>query len=292
VFRALNHLAYGTEIAAGLLLLFPPTAWIGALLIVISFAFIATQIRLGFLCEMVMLAAVLFVSPGSAVDEWLTGLAGAPAESGTPGPWWLNAALTAALLGYVGLLPLAKAGQYYNLLARKSLPRLVQAALDGYTNAFGIIIWRVFSADHTNFFARIHHQDRASGRRRPWADFRDRAVIGRYGHVGEFICLVSLFTTLKYYPADSGLFVDRLLRYARTLPCPPGSELIFEYVGLRKDTGRFEEVVAAEYTVDPAAGTVVEHVVDPTVSVRSPGRASPVHEGQRPGSYAPAESRS
>jgi len=110
--------------------------------------------------------------------------------------------------------------------------------------------------------------------------------------VGEFICLVSLFTTLKYYPANSALFVDRLLRYARTLPCPPGSDLIFEYVSLRKDTGRFEEVVAAEYAVDPEAGTVVERVVDPTVSVRAPGRSSPVHEGGRPGSYAPATTRS
>ena len=31
----------------------------------------------------------------------------------------------------------------------------MQSALDRYTNAFGIIIWRVFSADHTNFFGRI-----------------------------------------------------------------------------------------------------------------------------------------
>lgn len=290
VFRTLNHLAYGTEIAAALLMLFPPTAAVGALLIFASFAFIAAHIRLGFLCEMVMLCAFLYVPEGHAVDRLLAGLVSAPVAAGAPAPWWLNAALTAALLGYVVLLPVAKVGQYYNLLARRPLRGILQAALDRYTNLFGIIIWRVFSVDHTNFFTRISMQDPATGTREPYARFDGRGPSTgvRYRHVGEFICLVSLFTTLKYYPSGSALFVERVVRYARTLPCPDGWAVVFEYVSITKEGDRFGERVIAEYVVEPRAGTVEERLLDASVSVRAPSAVSPVHEGVKPGSYAPA----
>jgi uncharacterized membrane protein YphA (DoxX/SURF4 family) len=69
VFRFLNHMAYGTEIVAGALMLIPTTQALGAWLIILSFIFIATQIRLGFLCEMVIVASLIFMKPGSLVDE-------------------------------------------------------------------------------------------------------------------------------------------------------------------------------------------------------------------------------
>jgi len=291
IFRALNHLAYLTEIGAGLLMLVPATQLVGALLIFGSFAFIALHIRLGFLCEMVMLCCFLFVPAGGLADRLMTTLAPAvPLAPAAAAPAWLAAALTVALYAYAALLPLAKVGQYYNFLARRSLPGPFQVALDRYTNLFGIIIWRVFSVDHTNFWARIFFQDRATGARDEAARFGSLELRQhfRYAHVGEFICLVSLFTTLKYYPSNSALFVERVLRYSRTLGCPPGSDVVFEYMSVRKDRGRFEFVPVAEYTVDLAAGTVVERVLDPAVSVRAASPVSPVHAGVRPGSYAPA----
>ena len=291
IFRTLNHLAYLTEIVAGLLMLVPATQFLGAVLIFGSFAFIALHIRLGFLCEMVMLCCVLFIPEGALADRLVAAMApAAPAASATVAPGWLNAALTVALYAYAALLPVAKVGQYYNFLARRALPRPLQAALDRYANFFGIIIWRVFSVDHTNFWARIWFQDRASGARTEAARFgalepRRRF---RYAHVGEFICLVSLFTTLKYYPSNSSLFAERILRYCRTLGCPPGSDAVFEYMSVRKDRGQFEFVPVAEYTVDLEAGTVTERALDPSVSVRAASPVSPVHPGLKPGSYVPA----
>ena len=41
-------------------------------LILVSFVFIATQIRLGFLCEMVIVCCLIFAHPGSVVDAWLS----------------------------------------------------------------------------------------------------------------------------------------------------------------------------------------------------------------------------
>src|SRR5262249_33613608 len=161
----LNHLAYLTEIVAGLLILVPATQLAGALLLFGHFAFIALHIRLGFLCERVMLCCATFIPAGGLADRSVRALAPAapPAPAAAPaGPGWLNGPLAFALYAYAVLLPFAKVGQYYNFLARRALPGPIQAVLDRYTNFFGIIIWRVFSVDHTNFWARMWFQDRAT----------------------------------------------------------------------------------------------------------------------------------
>src|SRR5205807_4751164 len=64
----MNQLAWGTEVVAAVLMLIPSTRFVGALLIIVSFFFIATHIRLALLCHMVMLCGVLFFHPGSFGD--------------------------------------------------------------------------------------------------------------------------------------------------------------------------------------------------------------------------------
>lgn len=293
LFRMLNHFAWATEVVAGILMLIPQTRFLGGMLILLSFIFIATQIRLAFLCEMVIVCCMLFFHPGSLGDQFLSWLVPASLGSTAPTiaiPSAVNLALAAALWSYLVLLPLAHAGLFYNFYARRSLPRPLQRALEIYTNFFGIIIWRVFSADHTSFLIRIHRRPRATTGQQD-----ERALISRYGwlrswrfgHVGESIVVTTLFTTLKYYPTNSTLFHERLLRYARTLPCPPDCILEFEYVSICKPEEHFEFRTIAEYAVDPCAGTVIERALDEAVSVRAAHAVSPVHEGVRPGSYAP-----
>src|SRR5207253_7938685 len=121
-------------------------------------------------------------------------------------------------------------GIYYNFFVRRSLPQPFQRLLEVYTNFFGIIMWRVFTADLINFFPRIYRQPRGGGERALISRYGWRAGSLRYSHVGESITLTCLFTTLKYYPSQDRLFTDRLLRYARTVPCPVDSVLVFEYV--------------------------------------------------------------
>ena len=82
--------------------------------------------------------------------------------------------------------------------------------------------------------------------------------------------------------------MERFVRYARTIPCPPGGRILFHYVSVRKDDARFSYVPVAAFTVDPRAGTIEEKSLDPSFSVRAASPVSPVHEGLKPGSYAPA----
>ncbi len=107
-------------------------------------------------------------------------------------------------------------------------------------------------------------------------------------HVGEFICLASIFTALKYYPDDHSIFERRLVRYARTIPTLPGAEVVFDYHAVRKEERSFEYARVARYIVDPANATVAVQILEPGFDPSKRAETSPVSAGLRPGSYAPA----
>lgn len=288
VIWTLNQLAWTTEVAIAICVLVPPLRETGGLVLALSFFFIATHIRLGFLTEMVIVCGLLYVSPGGVLDGWISGVAGPSAPVSQPSGAVMplvNGALQAALWAYLALLPLAHGGLYYNFYARRRLPHLLQRALERYTNLFGIIIWRVFSVDLVNFYVRVHAEPRGGGSRRLVGQL---GTWPRFNHVGEMICLTSVFTTLKYYPSNADIFRERILRYARTLPHIAGEVLIFEYLSVVKEHGRFDWIPAAEYRVDVQQATIDERILAPGFSPRAAHPASPVHEGATPGSYAPA----
>ncbi|MDE2571912.1 MAG: hypothetical protein KGM44_05235 [bacterium] len=292
VFSMLNHLAYLTEIGAGVLMLSPATSLWGAAALAGSFAFIAANIRLTFLAEMVMACCLLFVNPGDMADRllarWIHAVPPAPAAHG-PGAWFALG-VGALLCAYLAALPLSYAGMYVNFYGRRRLVPPLQRALDGWTRLFGLIIWRVFTIDVVNFYVDVAVETPGTALRRPYFRMRpfDVARGQRYGHVGEFICLASIFTTLKYYPEDHALFRRRLVRYARSVPHGPGERVVFAYISILKEQ-RYAERVVREFTVDAERGEIAERAIDAAFDVRAAGRHSPVHAGSVPGSYAPAK---
>jgi hypothetical protein len=285
VFWTMNQLAWATEVVAALMMVVPVTRELGALLIIISFIFIATQIRLGFLTEMVIVCSLIFMSPAHVMGGWLESVFGSATPPAVTPVAPLATLLTIALWGYLILLPLADAGLYYNFYARRALPSPLQTAVERYTNFFGIILWRVFSVDLVNFFIRIA---RIRGEKR--IPLPPLGSWPRFNHVGEMICLTSLFTTLKYYPSNNHLFQERLFRYARTLPREPGERLVFEYVSVVKQADRFDWVPVGEFEVDLDAKELTERWFDRSISPRAAHATSPVHEGTVPGSYRPVAS--
>jgi hypothetical protein len=287
--KLLNHLAWTTEVAAAVLMLIPATRFVGAALIIISFFFIATHIRLALLCHMVMLCGVIYFFPGSYGDQLAHWLVSNQAPTSTNAFPVFNQLLSVALWAYLVLLPLAYAGIYYNFFARKPLPQPIQRVLEIYTNFFGIIMWRVFTIDLINFYPNLYQRPRNPGQQTMISRYGWRAGSIRFSHVGESITLTCLFTTLKYYPSNNSIFQERLLRYARTVPVPDDSLLVFEYIAISKTESAFEFEAVAEYVVDPIAGTITETVINEKIDVRAPHQASPLHEGARPGSYAPRQ---
>jgi hypothetical protein len=166
----LNQLAWTTEVVAALLMLVPRHAVPGRLSSSSGASrFIATHIRLGFLCEMVMLGGVLFFHPGAGAIASPSG-SSRPSEaaSSPPRPPVALAGRRPRRLSCgdtSSSSPWPTRGSSTTFYARARLPGPLQRALDAYTNFFGIIIWRVFSVDVVNFFVRIHAQPAAGGSR-------------------------------------------------------------------------------------------------------------------------------
>ncbi|MBV8582698.1 MAG: hypothetical protein JO241_01775 [Candidatus Eremiobacteraeota bacterium] len=293
IFAACNHLAYLTEIGAGVMMLIPPLAVWGALALALSFVFIAANIRLTFLAEVVAVCCLLFVSPGDVFDRLLTAwLHAAPATPAASQAGMLVAgALATMLYVYAAALPLAYAAMCYNFYARKRLWEPLQVVVDWWQRTFGLILWRVFTIDVTNFYVLVYGEDRTSGKRRLISDIRPFDIWrgARYSHVAEFICLASVFTTLKYFPHDPALFQKRLRRYAGSLRLEPNEIVLFEYIAIIK-TETYDFTPVREFRYDPQTSSVSETVLVPEYEVRSGASTSPVHAGAAVGTYAPRAS--
>lgn len=288
VFRTLNHLAYTTELVTGALMLIPLYSEWGALILAGTFVFIGCNIRLGFLCETVIACCFLFGAPGGMIDTVAKKLFSAPTSTVVYDLNHLNTLLAAFFLFYLIMLPVTKGGLYWNFYARKRLPEQWQKWQDFWANLMGIIIWRVFTIDNTNFYVKAWFEDRTTRQRTLYSKVGqlDAESDFRYLHVCEFVCFASVFTTLKYFPSDSDLFLTRVTRYARSMPVPHGHDLVFEYVDIKK-TERFEDVSSREFRVDPRSGTVTETNLADGRSRTDNLRFSDLHQGHRVGSYAP-----
>lgn len=288
VFKFFNHCAYLGELIFGAMMLYAPWSEAGGLLMAASFVFIFCHIKLAFLCPTVMVCCLLFCLPGGLVDSLLPTLETAEMVSGFG---LVNFVLAAFLAIYVMLLPVMKLGTYYNFYAKKRLPEPWQRFQDRWTNLWGIIIWRVFTIDNTNFYVNAYIEDRQSGERYLYSVPGEWSASKglRYVHVCEFVCFVSIFTTLKYFPSRSSFFVNKLIRYARTIPCPDSAVLVFEWVDIKKEREAFVEVASKEYRMDLLTQemTVVD-LVDGGTETDSL-RFSELVEGGAVGSYAPKE---
>jgi hypothetical protein len=286
MFFVLNQLAWSLEVLAAIMMFVPPLRMWGGLLMVASFAAISMKIKLGNLCGIVIIGGLMFVPPESAIDVALSSLVSNSllTHAGTPLAGPLYHLLAAGLTTYLVLLPFAHAGLFFNFYAKRSFPAVLQRVFERYTNLFGLIIWRVFSSDHTNFYIHVYRAPRVSPETLTSLSDYDRPR-GRFRHVGECIALTSLFTTLKYYPSNNAIFQERVLRYSRTIPHGAHEVVVFRYFSLRKGAECFESVLAAEFVVDVAAATVEERALTTDVSVRRASNSSPLHEGRRPGSY-------
>lgn len=289
--RVTNALASLVEIAAGLAMLHPATQVAGALAISASFLYVACFIRLGRLAILMSVLPLLYfpLMPG-LVD-------GMPFHVPVPGAILSVLGLLPWL--YVAVLPGVKIMQYTNLFANRALPQPWQDWLSRYANAVPIIIWRVFTPDVTNFYLRIYEVEACTGQRRVLLDestFRLSALREpglwlklRFWHVTEAIALVSVFTTLKYFPSERALFEQKLLTYSRSLEVALGrslDRLCYEYVSIRKGR-QFEFLHVGNFHVDGGRGTVREEKLVPEFDWAAPADHSPVRESTHPGVFTP-----
>lgn len=264
---------------------------VGALLCVLSFAYLLPTVRLGRLAVLMMIPALWFLPElGVALPEPLA--RALPAVAAPDAVLWT---LAAATIAFIAVLPFVKVMQYLNLFAKLELPRPFQRALTWFANRVPIIMWRVFTPDVTNFFIRIYRIDRDTGEPTPlvhedttyaYRDLRHWRRSMRFLHVTESIALTTVFTTLKYFRSQRALFEDRLRAYAATLG-EGGALLEFEYVAILKAEQAFEFLPVTRFTVDLVTGELTETRLVPDFEYDAPAKYSHIKETAGFGTYAP-----
>lgn len=290
--KIMNILAAGGEIAAGVLLLVPHP-WIqmaGVLVVSLSFLYVSFFIRLGRLAWLMVLLPALYL------PEVLEGAqTGAPVLVQLPLSWLVVGAIPFWI--FMGLLPFLKLTQYYNLFANRTLPRPLQEFFTVLADRIPVIVWRVFTPDVINFFVRISVQQKdvkkllvGESGAYSYRDWSNPWLKLRFLNVTESIALVSVFTTLKYFPSKLPLFEERLLRYAQSVAADLStsySQIEFEYVAILKNPHGWIYHPACIFLVDLATNTISKQVLDPKFDLASPALFSPVRESIRPGSLEP-----
>lgn len=287
-----NYLACLVEIAAGLLLVLPwPIAYVaGAIGVSLSFFYVSLSIRLGRLA--ILMTAVPFLLWPSVSSTITAG----PMLFAGPGPLLpILPVVRAALWAYMILLPAVKIMQYTNLFLNRTFPQPFQRWLTRYANWVPIIMWRVFTADVTNFYVRVLGCDEQGQTIEPIITEASYGITSwrrvwfklRLLHVSESIALVSVFTTRKYFPSNMELFSDKLRRYASSLllDWKRGYPLLrFEYVKIHKADDHFEYLRLGDYVLDTRSGDVREERLAPGFSFTQTAEYSPIREGAAPGS--------
>jgi len=287
--RGENFLASIVEIGGGILMLLPydPARLIGAFLITVSFIYVSLFIRLGRLAWLMALLPAIF----------LPGLLSSAMQS-IPIIQLPAAGLTVAALPFwifIAILPLIKIAQYLNLFWNKQLPGSLQKICDKIANTIPVIIWRVFTPDLTNFFVRVKGvraqevvpvaTEEATYNYTCW---QDSWVKNRFLHVTESIALVSIFTTLKYFPSRPDLFNEKLLRYAASINASftePCERFDFEYIAIEKTPQSFHHRHVLTYIVDVVQNSVTRESIDPEFDPSKPARRSPIRESLGSGTY-------
>lgn len=290
--KTMNVLAAAGEVLAGILLLVPhPLPQLaGAALVSLSFFYVSLFIRLG------RLAWLMVLLPGFYLPEVMS-----TAQMSTPyvqlSPLWLFLAAAPFWL-FMVLLPFLKFTQYYNLFANRTLPQPFQTFFVKVANFIPVIMWRVFTPDVINFFLRISQVDGArktvlvdEATTYSYKNWKNPWLKLRFLHVTESIAIVSVFTTLKYFPSKPRLFEEKLVRYAKSVAAEVSSPcrgLEFEYISICKTRDKWEFRPVLRFFVDLTRGQVVRQVLDPEFNPRQPALFSPVRESLRPGSFEPA----
>ena len=291
--RLMNWLASGVEIVSGLLMILPTplTQMLGAAAISLSFLYVACFIRLG------RLAILMVVLPFLLWPQLYESAAAALAAFSVGLPWTAILIKT-TLWVYIGLLPVVKVMQYLNLFRNIVFPEPAQRWLSAYANWVPIIVWRVFTADLTDFFCYVHGCDRDG---RPIESMVDASTYSlgnwrrwrfklRMLHVTESIAITSVFTTLKYFPSKPDLFADKLWRYSQSLLADYGRPfpvLRYEFFKIEKRDTRFSFDKMGDFVIDCETGVVRREHVVAGFDFAKPADQSPVREGAAPGAMTP-----
>ena len=288
-FKVLDTYGWLGEIVGALLILVPATRAIGAVVIAAMFLALVPLVRLGTLTLVVIGQCLLVILlAGDPLSLALKALLGVANVSGDAPVAEVHGLLVAGVLVYLGFIILGYTLMLANFFASKRLPGGIQSIGEISSNALGQILWRVFTADVTDFYVNIFASSvRDSGKQliSRWSGIG----WGRYQDVTEAITVTSIFTTRRYFPGDHPRFTDRLMRYAQTLGNAHGDIYIFELTHLDFAADHVRCTTAVRFIVDRTSGSIKREQLESSDPTAAPSVHTRSRPGSRPGSYLPSQ---
>lgn len=288
-----NIFASTLEILAGVLMLIPSLRVWGALIITLSFLYVALFIRLGRLAFLMSLLPLIYFD---AFESSLVSLSHYYYRPEGMAVTLFEPIFKFLIYFMIGCLPVIKIMQYLNLFLNRNFPNILQKFFTLISLKWPVIIWRVFTPDVTCFFLRIYTRDENKVDREYFTDekfysysgfFRDFKKKVRLLHVTESIALVSVFTTLRYFASNKKLFEEKLIHYTKTLAedFKFKKKIVgYEYIYITNEK-RFEFNHVGDFEVDLLKMTVVHNKLIPSFDFNAPEKFSPIRESAIAGTY-------
>ena len=291
-----NITASAGELLIGTLLIFPSLQLYGALICMLSFLYLIPLIRLGRLSSLMIIIPILFLPDlGVYFNNYQASyISNTYYDFNEFHESYTYHAVSLFCYLYCALLPFVKLTQYFNLFLNYNFPKFYQLIINMVSRITPIIIWRVFTADVTDFFIRITLLDKDNkqdvvlldeNQIYSYDNWDNFLIKHRFLQVTESITIVSLFNTLKYFPSKSSLFEDKLLKYSNTLPNVKNKIIKYEYVKILKQNTGFIYKPSAYYLVDLKNYKIEEIIIDENYHPSNKAFNSPVRESLDFGSY-------
>lgn len=298
-----NITASAGELLIGAFLIFPSLQLYGALICMLSFLYLIPLIRLGRLSSLMIIIPILFLPDlGIYFNNYQASfISNTYHDINEFHETYFYYFTSAVCYLYCIMLPFTKLTQYFNLFLNYDFPIFYKFIINKFSSMTPIIIWRVFTADVTDFFIRITLLDKENKSEtilldedqiynyKKWNNF---IVKHRFLQVTESIAIVSIFNTLKYFPSKNSLFKEKLIKYSNTLPGIKNKLIKYEYVRIVKEQSNFTYIPSAYYVVDVKKNTIEETIIEEEHQPKNIASYSPIRESLNFGSYEKKSSNS
>lgn len=251
----------------------------GSVLIILSFLFVAVHFRLNFLPGLIFICCLFYFHPGDSiffVNSTLTGFNRFIPHS-------IDMSLSILISSGFLVVIVSHVCLWINFLQRGKNNSKIVTFFNRYANHAGIIIWRVFTADISNFIVNVFLES-PSGTRTKLSEYgKAFNLLGaRYSNTIESVVLACIFNTLKYQPSDVELLDKKIRMYSESIPGESSSKVVFTVSRIcKKNT--FKSNVSAEFTFDRISKSVTHKIFND--GWYQPANSSLTKPTKQPGSY-------
>ena len=264
-YRILNFMSIYMELLGGIFLCIPKTQIAGFTLITLTFLAVATTVRLGVLCIQIILSvSTVFIN-----------------TSETKNITNHHDILSIIFLIIIMAQIISYLVNFLILFKEYNFKYMIKKFVHFMNKYYGISLWRVFTSDLTSIYVEVYAKNQLGEYRllSEWGKWN----CFRYRNVGESITITSIFTTLKYFPANSDLFESKLLTHSLSIKDYNFIKYKVYYIATNIDYASHEFVLVSDFNVDKLNKVISVEVKNNTIDLRNPDNFSAVRKNSGTG---------